>query len=426
MTLIKELERSKKELQALTEVSKVLTSPLELNELLVKLLDRLAEVLDPVDIGIIMMWDPSSSLFRPRAVYGLEPESINNLHNLPGGAIPGKVYKGEEVRLLVNLEKTEAEIDDILPENRNILNETLCTAPLLHSAVAVPIRANGQTFGVLILGSMRGTNEFDEKDLPLIQTISDLIAMAIDRDRSELEAEEIQEEMQTERLRSEILATLSHELRTPLAAIKGYATALQIDEIDWSYEKQQEFLHLVEQECENLETMIGDMLESSLIDVGQLLIEYQPVKLDTLSKEIREEVQIYTDTHRILLDFPKDFPIIDADPRRVIQVMRNILDNAIKYSPDGGLIVIRGRVRSTDVVISISDQGVGISAEDLIPLFDKYFRVKAPTGYHVAGTGLGLPIARSIIEAHRGRIWAESEVGQGTTLHFSLPREVEI
>jgi len=86
-------------------------------------------------------------------------------------------------------------------------------------------------------------------------------------------------------------------------------------------------------------------------------------------------------------------------------------------------VVIRGELRPADVVISIADQGVGISPEDLIPLFEKYFRVKSPTGYHVAGTGLGLPVARVIVEAHGGRIWAESKVGQGTTLCFSLPRQ---
>jgi len=84
-------------------------------------------------------------------------------------------------------------------------------------------------------------------------------------------------------------------------------------------------------------------------------------------------------------------------------------------------VVIRGRVRAEDVVVSVADQGVGISPEDLIPLFDKYFRVKAPTGYHVPGTGLGLPVSRAIVEAHGGRIWADSTVGEGTTLNFSIP-----
>jgi two-component system sensor histidine kinase VicK len=123
-----------------------------------------------------------------------------------------------------------------------------------------------------------------------------------------------------------------------------------------------------------------------------------------------------------MVDFPNDFPVVNADPRWIKQVFRNILDNAVKYSPEGGLIVIKGEIRLSDVVVSVSDQGIGISPEDLIPLFEKYFRVRSATTLHVSGTGLGLPIARVIVEAHGGRIWVESKVGEGTTIYFSLPR----
>jgi signal transduction histidine kinase len=196
-----------------------------------------------------------------------------------------------------------------------------------------------------------------------------------------------------------------------------------IEEVDWPEEKRQEFLRLIDQETDNLEGMISDMLDSSLIDVGQLEIQLQPLRLPRMAEEVAEEMLRHTEIHRFAIDFPPRFPIIDADPRRIRQVMRNIVDNAIKYAPRGGLIVIRGEVRSSDVVVSIADQGVGISPEDLIPLFDKYFRVKAPTGYHVPGTGLGLPVSRAIVEVHGGRIWAESTVGEGTTLYFSIPLE---
>ena len=134
------------------------------------------------------------------------------------------------------------------------------------------------------------------------------------------------------------------------------------------------------------------------------------------------ELQHRGKTHRLVVEFPSDFPIVDADPRWIKQVFRNILDNAVKYSPEGGLIAIQGEARPTDVVITIADQGVGISPENLIPLFEKYFRVRSLVTLHVPGTGLGLPIARTIIEAHGGRIWAESKVGEGTSISFSLPR----
>jgi signal transduction histidine kinase len=196
-----------------------------------------------------------------------------------------------------------------------------------------------------------------------------------------------------------------------------------LEEVDWSDEKEKEFLTLIDQECDNLQTMIADILDSSLIDVNQMTLTIQPARLQHLAREIADELQSRTTEHNLMVDFPERFPIIELDSFRIKQVIRNIIDNSIKYSPEGGLIVIRGEERYDDVVVSISDQGVGISQEDLIPLFEKYFRVKSSTGNHVPGTGLGLPVSRTIIERHQGRIWAESKVGEGTTLYFSLPKK---
>ena len=138
--------------------------------------------------------------------------------------------------------------------------------------------------------------------------------------------------------------------------------------------------------------------------------------------DVAQEIQRRTEVHQLMVDLSPEFPIVQADPRWIRQVFRNILDNAIKYSPDGGLVIVRGEVRPEDIVISIADQGLGISPEDLIPLFEKFHRVKAASNYHIPGTGLGLPIARAIIEAHGGRIWVESKLGHGTTVFFSLPK----
>jgi K+-sensing histidine kinase KdpD len=416
-----ELERTKSELEALIAVAKALTYPFALKELLSEVMDSFSNVLKSVDAGAVMLWDETARIFKAVAVCGYDPEIIREIELHEGESITGKVYADGKIRLLATPKEVEEEMCNMRPVNREKMKQALGTSELPRSAVGAPIRVGDHRLGVLVLESIRGPVDFHENDLPFIQTISDLIALAIERERLEAEADAERDAQQVDRLRAEIMATLSHELRTPLAAIKGYSTALLLDEIDWSREKRDEFMRLIDEECDNLQTMISDILDSSLIDVGQLFIEHQPVRLPKLAREIADEMQLRTENHHVVIDFPPDFPIIDVDPRRVTQVMRNILDNAIKYSPEGGLIVIRGEVRSKDVVVSISDQGVGISPEDLIPLFEKYFRVKASTGYHVAGTGLGLPVARAIVEAHEGHIWAESEVGQGTTLYFSLP-----
>jgi signal transduction histidine kinase len=171
-----------------------------------------------------------------------------------------------------------------------------------------------------------------------------------------------------------------------------------------------------------MQAMLKEILDSSLIEVEQLRLERQPMRPQQLAQDIAQEAQLRTDIHRILVDLPSDFPIVEVDQRWMKQVFRNILENAIRYSPEGGLIVIRGEIRPRDVVISIADEGIGISPENLIPIFEKYFRVTSASDYHASGIGLGLPVARAIVEAHGGRIWIESKLGEGTTVFFSLPK----
>jgi K+-sensing histidine kinase KdpD len=313
-------------------------------------------------------------------------------------------------------------MQNIRPGNFSTLRNALGRDPLPLCSLAVPVFVREQKFGVLLLETFSGPQVFTPADLPILQSVADLIALAIDRIRLELKADAVRVSKEADRLRAEVTATLSHELRLPLTAIKGYTTMLMLDEIEWTKERTVHYLQMVEDEVDSMESMIKDILDSSLIDVGQLKIEPQPVRLQYIARDVVNEIQRFTDNHHLVVDFPAEFPILEADPRWIKQVFRNILENAIKYSPDGGLIVVRGEVRKTDVVIRVADQGVGISPEDLIPLFEKYFRVRSSSTFHVSGTGLGLPVARSIVEAHGGRIWAESHLGQGTTLYFSLPK----
>ncbi len=220
---------------------------------------------------------------------------------------------------------------------------------------------------------------------------------------------------------SDLISTLAHEMRTPLTSIKGYSTALLMEDVTFSPETQREFLQFIDAECDVLETLIHDFLESSIIDAGMLRLEIQPVKMPPLLKSVVDDIARRTQVHRFVVDFSKRFPILDADPDRIAQVLRNLLDNAVKYSPEGGLIVVRGELRAEEVVISVADQGVGLTPEHLNRLFEKYFRARSGPARHVAGTGLGLRIARAIVEGHGGRIWAESQLGVGTTLYFTLP-----
>ena len=419
---MKDIERLQRQLYALTEIAKTLTLPLELPELLNAVIQKIIGVIEPAEVGAVMLWDQPSGLFRPAAAFGYDAQALSELGLRAGEAITGKVFDDGAGRLVSTPEEVAEAMADLRPSNRAVMTRALGSDTLPRCTLAAPIQVGTYKYGVLVLETIKGPAVFSENDLPFVQTISDLIALAIDRDRLAAQADEVREERRAERMRSEVLATLSHELRMPLTAIQGYSSALLLDEVDWSDAKGQKFLHMIEEESENMQSMLKDILDSSLIDVDQLIIEQQPVRLQHLARDVAEEMQHQTESHRIIVDFPEKFPILVIDPRWIKQVFRNILDNAIKYSPEGGLIVIRGEERPSDVVIMVADQGIGISPEDLIPLFERYFRVRSLANLHIPGTGLGLPIARAIVEGHGGRIWAESKLGEGSTIYFSLPK----
>jgi K+-sensing histidine kinase KdpD len=416
------VERLQRELKALTMVAKTLTAPLELSELLDAIMKKIIGVLEPADAGIVMLWDNSAGLFRPAAAFGYDQEILKQMGLRAGESITGKVYDSGMAHLISKPEEIKNAMADMRPANRRIMVQAFGSEELPHCTIASPISADDTRFGVLILQTITSPVDFTETDQHFVQILADLMALAIERTRLEASADAVRVARRFDRLQSEAMATLSHQLRMPLTIIQGYTSALLLGEISWSMEKQMEFLQMIEQECVAMQIMIKELLDTSLIEDQQISVKPELVRLERLAREVIMEIQMGTSIHQLLSDFSPNFPVVEADPHWIKQVFRNILDNAVKYSPDGGLIVIKGEARPKDIVISIADQGIGISSEDLIPLFEKYFRVRSTSTLHISGTGLGLPIARAIVEAHHGRIWAESKLDQGTIFSFSLPR----
>lgn len=416
-----DVARLSRELHTLSEVAKTLIKPLDLPDLLDNILTNLIGTLDPAEIGAVMLWDQSEGLFRPAAAFGYDFELLKEIGLIKGESVTGKVYEEGRACLWQTPADVEKAMEDMHPENLEIMARSLGKNPFPICTLACPITVEENKFGVLVLETLKGPTIFTDEDIPFVQSLADLIALAIDRTRLIQKADAAREARESDHLRSELTATLSHELRLPLSAIKGYSTALLMPEVGWDESKQKEFLTLIVEECEHMEGMLTDILDSSLLAMNQLSIQPEPIRLHHIAREISNEMQLRTDNHNIVVDLSPDLPLVSADQRWIKQVFRNILDNAIKYSPAGGLIVIRGRARAADIVISIADQGIGISPEDMIPLFEKYLRIKNSNRVHVPGTGLGLPFARAIVEAHGGQIWAEGKQDQGTTINFTLP-----
>lgn len=232
---------------------------------------------------------------------------------------------------------------------------------------------------------------------------------------------DVTHEKEVDQMKNQLLSTVSHELRTPLASIKGFATTLLRSDVRWDEATQREFLRIIEEESNRLEELIDNLLDMSQVEAGALRIHREPVQLRRLVREAVENAQRRADSHWFVMDLPAELPRVWADPRRIGQVLNNILENALKYSPNGGQITVTCEIEGETVLTSIADQGEGIPRELLERIFDRFFQVDAASTRKTGGSGLGLAIAKGIVEAHGGVIWAESEAGQGSVFRFSLP-----
>lgn len=217
------------------------------------------------------------------------------------------------------------------------------------------------------------------------------------------------------------ISSISHELKTPVALIKGYAGTLRREDADWDPGVIRDGLSVIEDEADRLTELIENLLAASKLQAERMRLDLSDVRLDELAARAVERFQVQTDKHQFKLNFPANFPVIQGDEARLRRVFDNLLSNAIKYSPDGGMIEVGGYVSNSAVTAYVRDQGVGISPADQEHIFDRFYRVDGALSRKTQGTGLGLYLARAIIEAHNGAIRVESKLGEGSTFIFTLP-----
>lgn len=232
-----------------------------------------------------------------------------------------------------------------------------------------------------------------------------------------------------EALQKTFISVVSHELKTPVSIIKGYAGTMRHPEAHWSREVLDESLNVIEEEADNLNSLIDNLLEVSRLQAGTFTLEVSDeVSLPRLAETVARRFSSQSTKHTITVDYPDDFPTIIGDERRLTQVLNNLVSNAIKYSPDGGPIVISGADHTDYVTTSVRDEGIGIPVRDQNRIFQKFSRLDNALSRKTEGTGLGLYLSKAIIEAHGGRIWFQNNsdrdpTATGATFTFSLPRD---
>jgi signal transduction histidine kinase len=414
------------DLPALAQIVRILKSSREVSESLELLLDTILEIIPAAQAGTFFLLEPESSLLIPQVGRGYIFQIYQELALEESESVAGRALSESKAICATGPGETAELMDNLRPANRAIFARAHGADDLPEQVLAAPVLANDKCgderkLGVLVLERFEGGPGFSAQDFQLVCLVADLIALADHTASPQVRETTGAVDYPAEAAQFEILEALGHELSMPLTAIKGYATALLLEDVAWSPAKTKEFLQFIEEECDRMEILLSNCLHSTSGDLSQLTIDPQPVSLAQIASQVVVEMKTRTDDHQMIVDFPPAFPLVPVDPNWIRQVFRNLLDNAIKYSPEGGLVVVRGEIRPTDVLLSISDQGIGIAPEDIVPLFEKYRRAKIPANLDIPGTGLGLPITRLIIEAHGGHIWAQSKPGEGTTMRFTLP-----
>jgi len=233
---------------------------------------------------------------------------------------------------------------------------------------------------------------------------------------------DITELRRLERVRRDFVANVSHEFKTPLTAIQGFAETLLSGALDDKANRNR-FVEIIREHARRLARLTDDLLKLSRIEAGRLELEIRPIRVEALVNGCVETARLNAKARglEIYVDLQENAPAVRGDGAQLGEVLQNLLDNALQYTPSGGRIEVTARSNGMGVIFTVADTGIGIPESDLERVFERFYRVDAARSREAGGTGLGLAIARHIVEAHGGRIWVESAVGQGSRFHFSIP-----
>jgi signal transduction histidine kinase len=226
---------------------------------------------------------------------------------------------------------------------------------------------------------------------------------------------------EAEELKQTLLSVISHELKTPVSIIKGYAGTLAREDANWNRETLAEGLGVIEEEADRLDKLISNLLEASRLQAGGLKLRLSYLNLADLARSAVENLQATTDRHTMVVDFPAEFPPVLGDFERLREVLTNLIGNAIKYSPEGGLIKVGGEAGPNKVRLYVSDEGIGIPPAEQEQIFDRFHRVDNRLARQTPGTGLGLFLVRAVVQAHGGKVWVNSVPGHGSVFWVELP-----
>jgi len=288
--------------------------------------------------------------------------------------------------------------------------------------LALPLTTPSQVYGALVFIRF-GSPPYSAEQIKFAHLLARLLSRQIQYEHLKRDRDHLEFQYRVFQVQEDFISTVSHELRTPLGFIKGYTTTLLRTDANWDEKTQREFLSIIDTETDRLQDLIANLLDSAKLQAGQIVMNFQQVRLESLVNDMLTRLALHHPGLVIHTDIEQPLKPIQADPRRLVQVFENLLTNAEKYAPASPVYITIKSVRN-GVKVDIRDEGPGIPEKYQERIFDRFFRVPdQQTNVH--GSGLGLFICRQIIQAHHGEITLTSKIGEGTTFHIFLPETID-
>lgn len=411
--IAQERARRERHIAGLDAIAKTISRLTDLRDMLEAILDTIGKTLAIKHMAILVQDNrrKESSNAAPDSASALQIR--RELTEEEVAAIAAIGFKGPSPLLLDPLQSSAS----MLPPP---IQKSLISSRKIRSLMIVPLESRDEPIGMLC-ALTRGDRSFTPDEILFLSLSGQLTSIGIQKVFLEEIAARAEKLDELDRLRTGFMASISHELRTPLTSIKGIASTLVQSDVQWDAETQRDFLHTLDQESDKLTRIVSDLLQMSQLEAGIMRLEKTHTTLPAIISQLRDQLKHLVNGHRFEMDVPPDLPEMYVDEVRLGEVIINLVSNAAAYSDKGKRIMLRAQRNGDEIMVSVTDEGIGIPKEHLGKIFSRFYRLESGAVRRRGGTGLGLAISKGIVEQHGGKIWVESEVGHGSTFSFTIP-----